>query len=126
MQVEILKQRLQHLVLLPCVILLTAQKQQLGDGQPAEDTITVGSGGQRLAAVVEHLHCFPLCEGQPGARRAQCGVNELQEGALCGGGAHVLIDDACRPYVGVLGILQRGEDVYAGQLQLVVELVVIL
>ena len=126
MQVEILKQLLQHLVLLPYVILLTTQKQQLGDGQLAEDTVTVGSGGQRLAAVVEHLHGDPGVERKPPARRAQCGVNELQEGALRGGGAHVLIDDACRPYVGVLGILQRGEDVYAGQLQLVVELVVIL
>ena len=45
---------------------------------------------------------------------------------LCGGGAHVLVDDTRGSDVGILGILQRGEDVYAGQLQLVVELVVIL
>ena len=43
MQVQILQQLLQHVVLLPHVVLLVAKKQQLVDGQLAEDGVAIGA-----------------------------------------------------------------------------------
>ena len=128
MQVEVFQHFRQHVLLCPYVILLFAQEQQLRDvdfSQYAPDVhAAIVAGGDGLVNI--DAACLVLADAECLAHAAEYLLDDVEECALVGVCLHPCVGGASGADVAVVGVLQRGEAVDAGQFDFVQFLVVIL
>ena len=127
MEVQVLQHLLQHLILLPHVILLFTKKKQLAHRQLPEYRIPITSHTiHSLTPIVQVAHHITTHNVKRSRHTAQYLFQHRQECALFSLRLYHIVQHTERTHITVLGILQCRQRIDAAQLYLVKLLVVAL